>query len=109
LPRAGHRWAHPRVDGATDEGAPPMRTLPTAIAAAAALVTLSACATPAVTSPVEVTRFLDPAAQARLGQGTVFVESAPGVEGDSLALSPYKEAVARELEELGYREASRAA
>ncbi len=86
-----------------------MRTLPTAIAAAAALATLSACATPAVTSPVEVTRFLDPAAQARLGQGTVFVESAPGVEGDSLALSPYKEAVARELEELGYREASRAA
>lgn len=86
-----------------------MRTLPTAIAAAAALATLSACATPAVTGPVEVTRFLDPAAQTRLGQGTVFVESAPGAESDSLALGPYKQAIARELEELGYREASRAA
>ncbi|MGV2494883.1 DUF4136 domain-containing protein [Pelagerythrobacter aerophilus] len=86
-----------------------MRTLPAAIAAAAALATLSACTTPAVTSPVEVTRFLDPAAQTRLGQGTIFVESAPGAESDSLALAPYKQAIARELEEIGYREASRAA
>ena len=85
-----------------------MKILPIAIAAAA-LGALGACATPAITSPVEVTRFLEPAATARLGQGTIFVESAPGTEGDSLALSPYKEAVARELEQLGYREASRAA
>lgn len=85
-----------------------MRTLPITIAAAA-LATLSACATPAITSPVEVTRFLEPASTARLGQGTIFVESAPGAASDSLALAPYKEAVARELESLGYREASRAA
>lgn len=84
-----------------------MKALPIAIAAAA-LGALSACATPAITSPVEVTRFIEPTATARLGQGTIFVESAPGGEGDSLALSPYKEAVARELEQLGYRETSRA-
>ena len=77
--------------------------------AATALASLAACATPVVTGPVEVTRFLEPASTARLGQGTIFVESAPGVDGDSLALAPYKEAIARELEALGYREGSRAA
>lgn len=77
--------------------------------AAAALASLAACATPVVTGPVEVTRFLEPASTARLGQGTIFVETAPGVDGDSLALAPYKEAIARELEALGYREGSRAA
>ena len=77
--------------------------------AATALASLAACATPVVTGPVEVTRFLEPASTARLGQGTIFVESAPGVDGDSLALAPYKEAIARELETLGYREGSRAA
>ena len=75
--------------------------------ATAALAALSACATPAVTGPVEVTRFVEPSRTAQLGQGTVFVETAPGLEGDSLALAPYKDAVARELAALGYREAPR--
>jgi hypothetical protein len=43
----------------------------------ALLVAASACATPQ--PPIEVTRFVDPAGSARLGQGTVFVESAPAV------------------------------
>ena len=76
--------------------------------ASAALAALAACATPAVTGPVEVTRFVEPSRTAQLGQGTVFVETAPGLEGDSLALAPYKDAVARELAALGYREAPRA-
>ena len=75
--------------------------------ASAALAALSACATPAVTGPVEVTRFVEPLRTAQLGQGTVFVETAPGLEGDSLELAPYKDAVARELAALGYREAPR--
>lgn len=66
---------------------------------------LAACATPQ--GPVEVTRFVDPAGAARLGQGTVFVESAPGsLEG--LEAAPYKAAVAAELTRLGYRESNRA-
>lgn len=65
---------------------------------------LAACATPQ--GPVEVTRFVDPAGAARLGQGTVFVESAPGsLEG--LEAAPYKSAVAAELTRLGYRESNR--
>lgn len=66
---------------------------------------LAACATPQ--GPVEVTRFVDPAGAARLGQGTVFVESAPGsLEG--LEAAPYNAAVAAELTRLGYRESNRA-
>lgn len=73
-----------------------------ALASAAAL---AGCATPQ--GPIEVTRFADPAAAARLGQGTVFVESAPGsLEG--LEAAPYKAAVAAELTRLGYRESARA-
>ncbi|WP_374407596.1 DUF4136 domain-containing protein [Pelagerythrobacter sp.] len=75
--------------------------------ATAALASLAACATPAVTGPVEVTRFLEPTASSQLGRGTIFVETAPGVDGDSLALAPYKDAIARELAALGYREGSR--
>ena len=66
---------------------------------------LAACATPQ--GPVEVTRFVDPAGAARLGQGTVFVESAPG-SLDGLEAAPYKAAVAAELTRLGYRETPRA-
>lgn len=86
--------------------APLFQRLPAAFAVAA-LAGLSACATPAITGPVEVTRFVEPSANARLGQGTVFVETAPGAQADSLALAPYKQAVARELARLGYREAPR--
>ena len=63
---------------------------------------LAACATPQ--GPVEVTRFVDPSGAARLGQGTVFVESAPGYP-DGLEVAPYKAAVLGELTRLGYRQA----
>lgn len=76
---------------------------------AAALIALplalAACATPQ--GPVEVTRFVGPEGTARLGQGTVFVESAPGAF-DGLEAAPYKAAVAAELTRLGYRESARA-
>lgn len=68
---------------------------------------LAGCATMAPPSPVEVTRFHDSAATATLGQGTIFVETAPGSEGDSLEMSAYKAAVMRELAALGYSEAAR--
>jgi len=69
------------------------------------MLLVAACTTPQ--GPVEVTRFVDPAGAARLGQGTVFVESAPGsLEG--LEAAPYKAAVAAELTRLGYRESNRA-
>lgn len=67
---------------------------------------LSACTT-ARTGPVEVTRFHQPATAARLGQSTIFIETAAGVEMGALELAPYKEAVARELVKMGYRETSR--
>lgn len=66
---------------------------------------LAACTTPQ--GPVEVTRFVDPAGAGRLGQGTVFVESAPG-SPDGLEAAPYKAAVAAQLTRLGYRETARA-
>ena len=66
---------------------------------------LAACAT--APGPVEVTRFHDAAALSRIGQGTIFVESAPGESESGLELAPYKAAVARELAALGYSESSR--
>lgn len=69
------------------------------------VLALAACTTPQ--GPVEVTRFVDPAGVSRLGQGTVFVESAPG-SLDGLEAAPYKAAVAAELTRLGYRETGRA-
>ena len=76
-----------------------------AIAMLTPVLALAACTTPQ--GPVEVTRFVGPAAEARLGQGTVFIESAPGsLEG--LEAAPYKAAVAAQLTRLGYRESDRA-
>lgn len=75
------------------------------LAVLAAPLALAACATPQ--GPIEVTRFVDPAGAARLGQGKVFVESAPG-SIDGLEAAPYKAAVAAELTRLGYRESDRA-
>ncbi len=75
-----------------------------ALAFAAALA-LAGCATQPA-GPVQVTRFVDAAAQDRLGQGTFFVEAAPGEEIDAAALLPYKAAVARQLTALGYSEAA---
>ncbi|MDZ4306895.1 DUF4136 domain-containing protein [Allopontixanthobacter sp.] len=74
--------------------------------AAIAAAGLSACTTTPV-GPVEVTRFHQPDTTAQLGRTTVFVESAPDTDVGSLELAPYKDAVARELAELGYRETSR--
>lgn len=69
------------------------------------LLAVAACATPQ--GPIEVTRFIDPAGANRLGQGTVFIESAPG-SPDGLEAAPYKAAVAAQLTRLGYRESNRA-
>lgn len=76
-----------------------------ALFAFAPLLALAACTTPQ--GPIEVTRFVGPDSAARLGQGTVFVESAPG-SIDGLEAAPYKAAVAAELTRLGYRESARA-
>lgn len=70
-----------------------------------AALTLSACAT--APGPVEVTRFVAPDRVAALGQGTIFVESTPGQDADSLALVPYKSAIAAQLQSLGYNETAR--
>lgn len=70
-----------------------------------AALTLSACAT--APGPVEVTRFVAPDRMAALGQGTIFVESTPGQDADSLALVPYKSAIAAQLQSLGYSETAR--
>lgn len=67
---------------------------------------LSACST-ARTGPVEVTRFHQPASLAQLGQTSIFIETAPGVDINALELAPYKNALARELAEMGYRETTR--
>ena len=72
----------------------------------ATAITLSGCAT--APGPVEVTRFVAPDRAAQLGQGTIFIESTPGAGADTLALSPYKSAVAAELAALGYTETDRA-
>ena len=69
---------------------------------------LSACATGPSVSPVEITRFHQTNAVAQLGNGTIFVEDAPGIEADPQELAPYKAAIAAELAELGYREVPRA-
>ena len=71
-----------------------------------AVLALGACATPP--GPVEVTRFVAPESLSQLGNGPIFVESMTGAGGDSLALAPYKAAVADELKRLGYSESDRA-
>ncbi len=69
-------------------------------------LTLSACAT--APGPIEVTRFVAPEAAPRLGQGTIFVESAQADETGSLSFMPYKSAIAAELQKRGYTETDRA-
>jgi hypothetical protein len=70
-------------------------------------IAVAGCATTPYTGPVQVTRFHDEAAVAQIGQGTIFIENAPGQEEQSLELAPYKAAIARELAQLGYQEAPR--
>ena len=94
-----------RYESMANEKVRTMKRPLSALGLATAFV-ISACTGPA--GPVEVTRFVAPESATRLGQGTVFVETANGLEGDSLTLAPYKSAVAAELRRLGYSETARA-
>ena len=69
---------------------------------AAAIAMLGGCATPAYVSPVEVTRFVGQAPTA-LGQGTIRVTAAPGIDTASVEYGIYADAVSAELAQLGYR------
>jgi hypothetical protein len=64
-----------------------------------ALTLLAACVAPV--GPVEVTRFHVPQA-AQLGSGSVAVEPAVGMDGQSLEFRTYAAAVSRELQRVGY-------
>ena len=76
-----------------------MRTL-LRLSALATVVLLSGCTTTYV-SPVEVTRFIGDQPQV-LGVGPISVRAGPGAPPDSLELSVFRDAVARELQEQGY-------
>lgn len=73
------------------------------IAVAAGLMALSGCVAPV--GPVEVTRFHVPDT-GELGNGTVTVEPAPGMDGASLEFRSYAAAVGHELQRVGYRQAA---
>lgn len=77
------------------------------ITALAGAAVLSGCATTPQVGPAEVISFVADSGTAQLGQGTIFVESAPGQDSASQELATYKAAVARELVKAGYIEASR--
>ena len=70
------------------------------LGAIAAAALLAGCTTTYV-SPVEVTRFTGDRPQA-LGSGPIAVRAAEGALADSLELSVFRDAVARELQEQGY-------
>lgn len=74
-----------------------MRTL----YALAALALAAGCTTPAYVSPVEVTRFTA-AAPGQLGRGPIAVRAAPGQVPNSWDFAAFQQAVAGELQELGY-------
>lgn len=74
-----------------------MRTL----AALAALALAAGCTTPAYVSPVEVTRFSE-AAPGQLGRGAIAVRAAPVEAPGSWEMAAFQQAVAAELQELGY-------
>ena len=76
-----------------------MRTLARLNAIACAAL-LAGCTTTYV-SPVEVTRFTGDQPQ-MLGSGPIVVQAGPGAPADSLELNVFRDAVARELQELGY-------
>lgn len=73
----------------------------------AATALLAGCTSVPKPGPVEITRFHDAAALAQFGRGTIFVETAPGADNESLEIAAYKAAVASRLAALGYRETSR--
>lgn len=70
-------------------------------ALALAVLAVAGCVAPV--GPVEVTRFHLPDT-ARLGQGSVAVEPAQGVDAQSLEFRSYAAAVSRELQRIGYSE-----
>ena len=74
---------------------------------AALAIGLSACVAGPRVDPVEVTRFHSAAALPSLGKGTIFVETAPGLDTAPDEVAPYKAAIAAELAKLGYRESAR--
>jgi len=76
-----------------------MRTLARLGALATAML-LAGCTTTYV-SPVEVTRFTGDRPQV-LGSGPIAVRAGPGVAADSLELNLFRDAVARQLQQLGY-------
>jgi hypothetical protein len=65
----------------------------------ALLVPLAGCVAPV--GPIEVTRFHVPDSAA-LGRGAITVAAAPGMDAASIELRTYQEAVARELQRVGY-------
>jgi hypothetical protein len=65
----------------------------------APLALLAGCVTPI--GPVEVTRFHAPDASA-LGKGTIAIEAAQGMDGNSLELRSYQIAVGQQLQRIGY-------
>lgn len=69
------------------------------VAMALACTLLAGCVAPV--GPVEVTRFHLPDT-ALLGRGSIAVEPAPGVDGNSLEFRSYQTAVADQLARLGY-------
>src|SRR6185503_6307482 len=75
-------------------------TAPLKLTALASFVLLAGCTTTYV-SPVEVTRFTGQQPQ-MLASGPIAVRAGANVDADSLEFSPFHEAVARELQELGY-------
>ncbi|MBE5074481.1 hypothetical protein IM511_09200 [Erythrobacteraceae bacterium E2-1 Yellow Sea] len=83
------------------------RLLRTMMGVSVALALLSGCSTTSGPSPVEVTRFHDATQLHRISQGTIFVETAPGNDSETLDLAIYKAAVAQELARMGYTETSR--
>ncbi|MEO7914684.1 MAG: DUF4136 domain-containing protein [Novosphingobium sp.] len=64
-----------------------------------ALLALGGCIAP--TGPVQVTRF-HAADVAPLGRGSIAVEPAAGMDGNSLELRSFEAAVARQLQVIGY-------
>ena len=73
-----------------------------AITLLAACALATGCATPSFVSPVEVTRFVGDT-PAVLAQGTIEITTGPATDADSLEFAVYRDAVAQELEALGYR------
>ena len=72
-----------------------------AFVGALAAGSLAACATPSYVTPVEVTRFTG-ATPAELGQGTITIEPATGLDPLPTEFTAFRDALAGELTSLGY-------